>query len=300
VKAEGLDQKLQAVSHRMKVRVRGLLSSTLYCASVRRCLETIPYLNTRLTAWQRTHPFDKKYGTDTSGVVPVQRIASDMTLQSKISAYGGSQPSIIRRAIMALREVDEYHFVDLGCGKGRAMIVASEFPFRSICGVELSSRLTKIARQNLNRVRRCFPNRPPVSIVEGNAITSPLPEGKVALFFYHAFGAELLSQFIHELEGFLSRGNGPVFFIYCNPVHGHVLDASPAFIRWFAGTLPYDESEMGFGPDTGDSVVIWRSISREAETPHPYADRPIIVTKPLWKAELAGGYELRNAVGLKC
>jgi SAM-dependent methyltransferase len=284
----------------MNKRLQPLLYPILSHVSVKRCLETIPYLGKFLPAYHRTHPFDKQYGTETSGLVPVQMIASDKTLVSKINPYCGSQPSVIRRAINALRKTEEYQFVDLGCGKGRAMIVASEFPFRSISGVELSPSLAKIARQNMARVEHLFPERPPVVAMEGNAVTFPFPQGKLALFFYHSFGVDLLSQLIRELECFLSAGNGPLFFIYYNPVHGNLLDASPSFVRWYADTLPYDESELGFGPDTQDSVVIWQSTSGAAATPHPHADRPIIITTPLWKAELEGcATRVASACGIR-
>jgi SAM-dependent methyltransferase len=276
----------QLIKERFKPLFYPVLSHTL----VKRCLESIPHLRKILPAYHRTHPFDRQYGTDTSGVVPVQMITSDKALLSKINPYGASQPSIIRHAITALGKTEEYNFVDLGCGKGRAIIVASEFPFRSISGIELSSDLAKIARRNIAIVERCFPMRPPVAAIEGNALTSPFPESKLVLFFCHSFGEELLLQLIKKLETSLSFGNGPVFFIYYNPVHGNVLDASPVFSRWYADTLQYDESELGFGPDTEDSVVIWQSIGGAAATPHPYAERSIIITKPLWKAGLTGGW----------
>jgi SAM-dependent methyltransferase len=242
-----------------------------------------------IPAYHRTHPFDRQYGTETSGVVPVEMIASDRMMMSQINPYCGSQPSIIRRAIAALGKTDEFHFVDLGCGKGRAMIVASEFPFRSITGVELSPRLAKTARRNVARIARRFPARTPVVITEGNAVTFPFPKGKVLLFFYHSFGVDLLKQLLSEIESFVLSANGLVYFIYYNPVHGSLLDASPTFSRWYAETFPYDESEMGFGSDAEDSVVIWQSVNGAASTPHAHADRPIAIKTALWKAELAGG-----------
>ena len=271
----------------MKERLKPLFYPLLLRAPLRRCLEAIPYFRKILPSYHRTHPFDRQYGTETSGVVPVRMIASDSSLASKINPYCGSQPSIIRRAITALGKVDEFHFVDLGCGKGRAMIVASEFPFRSITGVELSPRLAKIASRNMAKVELRFPTRKPIVAIEGNAVKFPLPEGKVVVFFYHSFGEDLLSQLIGEIEFRLLSGHDPIFFIYYNPVHGNVLDGSAAFARWYADVLPYDESERGFGPDAEDSVVIWKSTNETTKTPHPYADRPIIVTTHLWKAELA-------------
>jgi SAM-dependent methyltransferase len=270
----------------MKERLKPLLYSVLSHAPVRHCLETIPYFDKVLPAYHRTHPFDRQYGIDTSGVVPVEMITSDKMLSHKINPYGASQPSIIRRAITALGTIDDYEFFDIGCGKGRAMVVASEFPFRNISGIELSSQLTKVARRNIGIVRRRFPSRPSVDAIEGNAITFPLPKAKLVLFFCHSFGEELLSQLMRNLEVAISSGIGPVFFIYYNPVHGNVLDASPAFTRWFAHILPYDIRELGFGPDTEDTVVIWQSVGGATATPHPHADCPIIISKPLWKASL--------------
>jgi SAM-dependent methyltransferase len=269
----------------MKARLKPLLYSVLSHAPVKNCIETIPYVSKVLPSYHRTHPFDRQCGTDTSGVVPVEMITSDKILSHKINPYGASQPSIIRRAITALGTIDDYEFIDLGCGKGRAMIVASEFPFRRISGIELSTNLTKVARRNIAIVQRHFPSRPPVEAIEGNAITFPLPKGKIVFFFCHSFGEELLSQLISNLEAAISSGIGPVFFMYYNPVHGNVLDASPAFARWFADTLPYDQRELGFGPDTQDTVVIWQSGA--TGTPHPNADRPIIITTPRWRADLA-------------
>jgi SAM-dependent methyltransferase len=254
--------------------------------SLRRCLNAIPPLRKRLPVSHRTHPSDRQYGIDTSGIVPVHKIVANQTLRSQIIPYAASQPGIIRPALSALGKIEEYDFTDLGCGKGRAMVVAGEFPFRSIAGIELSPRLANISRRNLAIVERHHPTRPVSTVIQGNAVSVPFPEGKLALFLYHPFGAELVLQLITKLEKHLASGGAHVFFIYYNPVHGNLLDASPAFTRWYAETLPYHPSELGFGPDTEDTVVIWQSVNGSLPTPHPHPDRPIITKSP-WRADLA-------------
>jgi SAM-dependent methyltransferase len=246
----------------MKQQLKVLVHTLLYYEWVRRSVEAIPYVERILPPWQRTHPFDRKFGTHTSGFVPVQLIVSDRTLREKIKPYGSSQPSIIRSAIRALGDInlEEYNFVDLGCGKGRVMVVASEFPFRSISGVELSSHLAKIARRNMARVRRNFPRRPPARVFEENAATFAFPEGKLVLFFYHSFGEEILRQVVRNLEALVASGSGPVFFLSSHPEQSDVVDSSPSFTRWWAGTLFCDKGEVGFGPGTSDPVMIWRSV----------------------------------------
>jgi hypothetical protein len=44
--------------------------------------------------------------------------------------------------------------------------------------------------------------------------------------------------------------------------------------------IPYDHSEIGFGPDRDDVVAIWQSVHGSAPTPHQGTDRKIIVTGP--------------------
>ncbi len=113
-----------------------------------------------------------------------------------ISAYTGSQPGIVRRALSALGDIKDYALVDLGCGKGRATAVATEFPFREVIGVELSAELAATARANAAIVARRFPDRPQVTIVEANVVDFPLPPGKLVFFNYHSFGQQLIAQII--------------------------------------------------------------------------------------------------------
>ena len=48
---------------------------------------------------------------------------------------------------------DEDVFLDYGCGKGRALVLAGLQPFRRIIGVEMSPELSGIARDNIERAR---------------------------------------------------------------------------------------------------------------------------------------------------
>jgi SAM-dependent methyltransferase len=267
--------------------LKALLGPLVYNPSLWRCVEKIPPLRKMVPPWQRVHPFDRQYGTDTSGIVPNYLIPCEEELQSQITVYGGSQPSVVRRALAALGNVEQYSFVDIGCGKGRAMIIAGEFPFRDISGIEISSRLAAVARHNMAIVECRYPKRPKAAILEGNAVTSPFPGGNLALYLYHPFGAAVLSPFLKRLESLVQIDDVQLMVVYYNPVLGEMFDSSPAFTRWYAANLNCDESELDFGPDPMDTVIIWRSTNAATATPHAHANRPIVFTKPLCKVELA-------------
>jgi len=80
----------------------------------------------------------------------------------------------VRRGLSALGDIRDYAFIDLGCGKGRVTTVASEFPFREVIGVELSTALAATARANAATVARRFPDRPQVTIAAANVVNFPL------------------------------------------------------------------------------------------------------------------------------
>jgi len=48
----------------------------------------------------------------------------------------------------------DFIFIDLGSGKGRTLLMASDYPFRRIVGVELLLALHQIAQENLEQVSR--------------------------------------------------------------------------------------------------------------------------------------------------
>ena len=129
--------------------------------SVRQRLGRLPGSEYLYVGMFRTHPFDQVHGTDTGGVeLPMDFEASD-AVRSCASAYLGSQPNVIRLALGYLPPVDTCTFLDLGCGKGRPLFVATEFPFHSIVGVELSPHLAEIARRNAATMAQRFPQRTP-------------------------------------------------------------------------------------------------------------------------------------------
>jgi SAM-dependent methyltransferase len=235
----------------------------------------------------RTHPFDRQYGVRTSGFLPSWLLTSGHAADRQSTAYAGCQPSCLRAALNSIPLLDHTaSFLDLGCGLGRAMIVASEFPFATISGVELSQGLARSAGRNIAVVEQRYPNRPPMLVQHGDASEAELPPGRLVVFLYHSFGQSLVEAVAHRLSTHASQGN-EVFFIYENPVHGAVLDALPGFNRWFAAYVPYDAREQGFGPEDGEAVVIWRAGGADPARVDGDAQRKIVITKPDWRAELA-------------
>jgi SAM-dependent methyltransferase len=261
------------------------VAAVIYHPKVRSATKSLPGFKALYgKGWLLPHPFDRLHRTDTSGMVSPDQLPNSPFASTRIHVYAGSQPSIVRTALRMLPPLAGFTFVDFGCGKGRPLLVASEFPFRDIVGVELSPDLAGIARTNLAVVAKRYPERTSLRVEIADAATFPIPSGKVVIFLYNPFDEAVMLKVIAAIEAALAAGNSLIYVVYYNPVFGACFDRSTMLTRYFAGTIPYSDEERGYGPDTADSVVIWHG-----GTPRPPlrgADAKIKVVKAGLRAEV--------------
>ena len=195
------------------------------------------------------HPFDQIYGVDTSGLVPAKNLATGHANDEHVTAYYGIAPSILRslidrwRASIPPYPISSYTFVDIGCGKGRGLLVASEYRFRKVIGVELNHDMAVIARQNIahwNATHAADPTSGPIApieVLEQDALEFQLPTTPTLLFLFHPFEAPVLKQLLRRIETqFAARpkSNPPALdILYANAECADVLDRHPAFTQLF-------------------------------------------------------------------
>ena len=199
------------------------------------------------------------HGTETSGFVPSDKLKLSPFGANQVSMYAGSQPSIVRAALRELPSLQDYTFIDLGCGKGRPILVAAEFPFKEAIGVEFDPDLAECGRRNAANYRQRFTEGCPLRVETADAAAFVFPPGDLVVFLYNPFGPELIQRVVDNIEKTLAGGPRQLFVVYYNPVHSHCFDASPRLKRCFAATFPYATDEIGFGPDDTDAVVIWQA-----------------------------------------
>lgn len=236
-----------------------------------------------LRPWPK-HPIDGLYGIETSQkVLRLQLNTGDKAADDANNGYAGSQPSIVRAAIAALPPLEPgAAFIDLGCGKGRVLAIATEFGFASVEGIELSPPLCRTAARNARRVGARHPDRTVIKVVCGDATTPVIPAaGDVVLFLYNSFRAPLVAKLIEHLEVMIGqKAAGRVFVIYYNPTNAALFDARASFSRYYAARLDFAADEpMSFSNDF-DSVVIWQVSVGEIALAMEGADRWVEVRIP--------------------
>ena len=162
--------------------------------------------------------FDYRYGLDTRQD-QVDYVARMPAASAEWAIpYEPIQAFMFRRILAEFR-VDrrEYAFVDLGSGKGRAVLLASTYGFANVIGVELSGELHAIAQQNVRSFTRRVPSTSPIELVCGDARTYQLPRRNLVVFLYNPFIGEVLEDVAAQLELFLSAERADLWLLYRNP-----------------------------------------------------------------------------------
>ena len=184
--------------------------------------------------------FDRKHGVDTHSEVSGESLSF---AGYSIDVQRGYQPTCVKHFAFAMIVVpgsfEDWSFVDIGSGKGRAVLLAMGYPFRKVMGVELVSELHAIAQANLDRYRgprRCQT----VELVCGDATAMPLPPGDVVIFLYNSFGGELLNRLLDHLEASLRQMSRRLLLIYSNPVEREAVESRAAFTVLFDGASPQE------------------------------------------------------------
>ncbi len=245
----------------------------------------------RYRSQQGVHPLDRANGVDTGGAIPGWLLGGGSNSDRHITAYAGCQPSCLRAALSFLGDdIRGATFVDLGCGKGRAMIVASEYPFESIAGVEMSAGLCRIARRNMAQLQSRKKLGVAPDVVCGDALSFQFPPGALVVFQYHSFGPKVLTGIMNALES-LPRTGHEIFFIYENPVYGKEIDRRKGFERWFARTVPAEPDELPFHSGVRapgqETVIVWRRSNGQRTSPDNNAHENIVIEAEDWRATLA-------------
>jgi len=239
------------------------------------------------------HPFDQMHGVDTSGLVPAKHLVTGHVNDEHVTAYYGVAPSILRALIAHWREtvpphpISSYTFIDIGAGKGRGLLVASEYRFRKVVGIELNPALAAVARSNVAQWNAAHDADStaamlaPIEVLEQDALDFEFPATPLLLFLFHPFEAPVLKRLLRRIETQLadrSKTDVPpaLDLIYVNAECADVLDRNPAFAQLFLDNVkmsPEDHAadleaiarQREYGSTGDEECAIYRYTGRSTK-----------------------------------
>jgi SAM-dependent methyltransferase len=158
------------------------------------------------------------------------------------SPYQPSEPALFHEMMRALplaeREFEAFTFVDIGSGKGRALLLASEYPFRRIVGVEIVPELNSVAEENIRKRNEQAPTSSPIETWLGDACDFPLPNEPLVLYLFNPLPQAALAVLVARIEASLRQSPRALYAIYHNPLLEQTLADCGALER-VGGTHQY-------------------------------------------------------------
>lgn len=220
------------------------------------------------------HPFDLEFGVRTSGLIAGRNLKCGSRADRHNTAYFGVAPSVFHEMIALWRRskpagtIDQFTFVDIGAGMGRAVLLASEFPFRSVIGVELNPRLARIARKNVAHWKAAGLARAPVRVVCRDAVEFKIPPGPCVVFMFNPFGGPIMRRLLKTWSQTLARREDQLDILYVNNEQETVLRRQPGLVRLFAGEVMRSHADaiadhkiLANQPDGEYAVTNWEDCS---------------------------------------
>jgi predicted RNA methylase len=172
---------------------------------------------THLRARRHRDAFDLEYGTETSGLEPLWKLSID----SPNARYGERYEATTPQELLSVLEflnlpVKDFSFIDLGCGKGRTLMVAARFGFGKAIGVEFAQELAATAQANL--ASQALHN---ATVLQADAAEFTFPPGGKVIYMYNPFSSEVLSRVLDNLR---THREEALYMVYKSPRCAALLD----------------------------------------------------------------------------
>jgi SAM-dependent methyltransferase len=130
-------------------------------------------------------------------------------------------------------DLQTYTFLDLGSGKGRALLLAAMYPFARIVGVEVQPGLDAIARQNIERFadggQRCHR----IESLCADAREYAFPPTNLVLYLFNPFPDYVLRQVLANLVASARRAPRSIFVLYNAPFEQQEFARVPELERYY-------------------------------------------------------------------
>lgn len=171
---------------------------------------------------------ERKLGIHSSGLIPIETLIRDWQGNHDYA------PTSFRAfwAFMESVEVEEDRevFVDYGCGMGRTLALASEYPFSRVIGVEVSPYLVDIARRNIAnyRGRRLCED---IRVWNGSADQFEMPADASLFYFFNPFHGQTLANVFDRISRSLAANPRRLQIIFNNPCHFEKVAANYSWLK---------------------------------------------------------------------
>jgi hypothetical protein len=196
--------------------------------------------------------FDRAHAVETRKRIRTAALDVPDRLLPHVVGYEPSPVQTLKTILASLPVVPtDFVFMDIGAGKGRAMMVAAECGFKELIGLEISRQLSEAARQNLTKFAGTSRGLLRWSVVTVDATEYAFPDEHLLVYMYNPFDGGMLQRVLANLQCAVERFKRKVVVVYYWPRFKDTFAQFPSFEllhehgRWAAylATAKADRSE---------------------------------------------------------
>ncbi len=191
--------------------------------------------------------FDKKYNVDTCGAIHLEELTiPDKSNIESASIYDPAPARTVKTLFSYLpNDLNNYTLVDFGSGKGRVMLVAAEYSFRKIIGVEFAKELHEVTVENIANYKssqqKCFD----IESVCADAAKFEIPEDNCIFYFFAPFKEDVLSSVIENIKQSYQQAPRHMWILYItdpitHPTSFNIIENSGIFSEVRGEYCPFD------------------------------------------------------------
>ena len=165
---------------------------------------------------------EKKYSIDTTGADDLKNLEKKGIDISHATIYMPASYDLLEIFFTKINLSSFNHFLDIGCGKARAMCVAAAFGINKISGVELSKELYNLAKENIAVTKHQYPSAN-IKLYNNDAFYFEIEDDVDCIFMFNPFDETIMSGVMENIETSLDINPRDITILYINPLQKHVL-----------------------------------------------------------------------------
>ncbi len=162
---------------------------------------------------------EKKYKINTTSVINLSQLNITGNQLAHATEYMPVNYFTMEQLLAHLpQKAREGTFLDIGCGKGRAMCMAAHFGFSKVAGIDFAKELIDAAEKNLRQTKQVFPG------LQYKLLWNDMSEFEIektvsTVFLFNPFDEVLMKTVINTITASLKSHPRPFYVLYTSPRH---------------------------------------------------------------------------------
>jgi SAM-dependent methyltransferase len=160
---------------------------------------------------------EEKYQLESTGFHNLSKLKKQAEELEHSTIYMPASFDLLDLCFSEIDLPNSQHFLDIGCGMGRVMVVAAHFGAKKITGIDVAKNLLQEAKKNIAILERLKPQLE-INCQLQNAYYFDIPDDVDVIFLFNPFDEVVMDAVAENILESLERNKRKIKIIYLNPM----------------------------------------------------------------------------------